>query len=478
MKRILSQYWQGFPRTLVYMLQSTEYRIGPYLAWYWRTRDFRAVAKRRQLDMTRAARLLLLALQLGIVFQLTLSAILVIAGLRTENVVLIVTGVVVFLLYPLVWAHLAAVPLVFGRIFIAGPKERRLIERSKKIFAEHPGTIIAVAGSYGKTSMKELLRTVLSEGKKVAATPANRNVTSSHAEFAVTLEGDEEILIIEYGEGKPGDVSRFAQITRPDMAIITGLAPAHLDEYKTLEAAGQDIFSLSEYVGNEQIYVNGESAAARAFIRPSHYQYSQTGVLDWKVTDANVGIEGTRFTMHRDGRSLQLKSGLLGRHQIGPLALAVALADVLGLAPAQIESGVAKTMPFEHRMQPYALGGAWIIDDSYNGNIDGVRAGLNLLQELSAKRKIYVTPGLVDQGQETENVHLEMGRMIAAANPDQVILMQNSVEPFIQRGLDEGGYTGEVSVETDPLEFYTHIDQFVAAGDLALLQNDWTDNYA
>src|SRR5690606_30055144 len=138
---------------------------------------------------------------------------------------------------------------------IIKPKQWLLIKKSKLIFSNFPGYKIAIAGSYGKTSMKEILLTVLSEGKKVAATPANKNVSTSHAYFARKLKGDEDILLIEYGEGKPGDVKRFAGITRPTHAVITGLAPAHLDRYKTLRQAAKDIFSVGEFVPDEDVYV-------------------------------------------------------------------------------------------------------------------------------------------------------------------------------------------------------------------------------
>ena len=126
-------------------------------------------------------------------------------------------------------------------------------------------------------------------------------------------------------------------------------------------------------------------------------------------------------------------------------------------------------------MRPYQLSGAWIIDDTYNGNIEGMKAGLALLKDLEAKRKIYVTPGLVDQGAEEKRVHRELGEAIADASPDKVILMRHSVTPFILDGLRD--FKGELIVEDDPLDFYANLDKFVAAGDLVLMQNDWPDNY-
>lgn len=477
MRNIFFMYSWRFAEVIVYMLQSTEYKVPAYLKWLHRTRDFSKVMYRRKLERTRVARLLVLALRLGMYGQLLVGLALAIIGYQTSNLILNALSLFLVLSFPTVWAYLVAVPLQLGRWLIMNPRYRREIKASEKIFAKHPGIKIAVAGSYGKTSMKELLNTVLSEGKKVAATPANKNVAISHARFAQKLTGDEDILIIEYGEGGPGDVSRFATVTHPNLGVITGLAPAHLDNYPSLQAAGQDIFSLAKFVDKGKLYVNGDSEAAQKFITPDMETYTEDKVLGWKISDIRLDFKGIKFKLKKGSDTLTLHSGLLGRHQVGPVAFVAALADELGLSKKQIETGVSKTAAFEHRMQPRSIRGAWILDDSYNGNIDGMKAGLKLLQELPGKRKIYVTPGLVDQGEETQRVHEELGRTIAAAQPGRVVLMYNSATLAIEQGLKAGNFKGDLQVEHHPLDYYLNLEHFVAAGDVVMLQNDWTDNY-
>lgn len=477
MRGLLSLYSWKYPTVLIYMLQNTEYQVGPYLKWYWHTQDFSGVMYRRTLHQTKPARLLLLALRLGMGLQLFAGLVLVALWLFADLRGGLAFGLALVIGNPVVWAHLIVLPLVFGRIFIVKPRQRRLIKASKKIFADFEGTKIAVAGSYGKTSMKELLLTVLSEGRDVKATPANKNVSISHAQFAQKISGHEDILIIEYGEAEPGDVARFAEITKPSCAIITGIAAAHLDKYKTVRAAGKDIFSVVDFVPADSVFVNSESPDAEQFIKPDNNLYNQHGVLGWKIEDVTVSLEGTTFTMHRKGKKLEIHTKLLGRHQVGPVALAAALGIEFGLTNEQIHKGLAKTKPFEHRMEPYRLAGAWVIDDSYNGNLEGIRAGTQLFKELPGKRKIYVTPGLVDQGHETAHIHHQMGKLIAEAKPDIVVLMQHSVTDYIKQGLDEAGYKGQLIVSDDPLDFYNNLQLFVAKDDLVMLQNDWPDNY-
>lgn len=475
---LVSLYRPRFVKTIVYMLQNTEYQAGPYLVWFWRTTNFSRVMYRRQLVRTRAAKLLLTALSVGIIVELLVGVGLIGLWQTGHLVAGWAFGLAVLIAYPMVWAHLVVVPLALGRWLIVVPKNRRLIKKSEHIFSESKATKIAIAGSYGKTSMKELLFTVLSEGKMVAATEGNKNVSVSHAHFAARLTGKEDILLIEYGEGAPGDVRRFSEITHPDYAVITGLAPAHLDKYKTLKAAGKDIFSVTSFVEPSRVYVNGDSAETGPFRSSAFNSYDSHGVLGWKTKNVVLSLAGTEFDLVKGKRRLHITSGLLGKQQVGPLSLAAVLGLVLGLTEQQVADAIAKTIPFEHRMQPTKMGGADVIDDTYNGNIEGIKAGTELLKELKAKRKIYVTPGLVDQGRETKRVHLQMGELIAAANPDIVVLMKNSVSGFIKHGLDASGYAGEIKIVDDPLKYYTELPYFVAAGDLVLMQNDWPDNYA
>ena len=478
MKPLTSLYSLRYPGTIIYMLQSCEYRAIPYLRWLWRTRDFSTVSNRGHLKRTRYARLLLVLLVAGIAIEVAAGLSLIVLGIVDGLAGYWAFGAAVIVAYPIIWPHLIVLPLELGRLYVVEPKQEGEVRRSADIFSAHSAVKIAVAGSYGKTTMKEVLNTVLSEGKRVAATEANHNVAIEHAKFAHRLEGNEEVLIIEYGEGAPGDVRKFSANTHPTHGIITGLAPAHLDSYKTMEAAAADIFSLGEYLKGKNVYVNADSKAASEHIGEGYVRYGESGAGKWKATDISVSASGLKFKLKNGKRTLELESHMLGRHQVGTLSLAALLGLELGLSEAQVKAGIANTAPFEHRMQPYQLGGALIIDDTYNGNIDGVRAGTRLLAELSSKRKIYVTPGLVEQGNETESVHTEMGRLIAGSEPNIVVLMNNSVTEYIRNGLEESSYAGELRIEDKPLEFYRNLEHFVAAGDTVMMQNDWPDNYS
>jgi UDP-N-acetylmuramoyl-tripeptide--D-alanyl-D-alanine ligase len=295
--------------------------------------------------------------------------------------------------------------------------------------------------------------------------------------FVAKLTGHEDVLIFELGEYYPGDIKELCLLTRPQLGVITGVNEAHLDKFKTLDATSATIFELADYLGRHPCYKNGESELVLEQAHGDPLLYTHKGVAKWRISNVEAGLDGTDFTARKGDATIQAHTKLLGAHQIGPLAACIDIADRLGLTNQQILKGIAGIEPAEHRMQPRELAGATVVDDTYNGNSDGVRAGLAWLAAVPAERRIYVTPGLVGQGSRTAAVHLEIGRAIAPV-ADVVVLMRNSVTPHIEKGLQEAKFKGELQIVDDPLRFYQNLDQFVAAGDVVLMQNDWPDNYA
>ncbi|HUY53329.1 MAG TPA: Mur ligase family protein [Candidatus Dormibacteraeota bacterium] len=474
-KQLLSAYSLKYPQIVIYMLQRNEYDIKPFLKWYFKVEDFNKISVRGSLVQTLKSKLLLGTLNCLILANVLYAIYLLSRTFVASNPIYGLFGIIGLVLYPLICAMLILLPLIAARIFIVNPHQRMLIKRSKAIFKNSKALKIAVAGSYGKTTMKELLATVLSEAGEVAVTPGNKNVAASHAVFAAKLTGKEKYIIVEFGEGKPKDVVGFTKTISPDIGVITGIAPAHLDKYPNIDAIAKDIFYLAKFVKHQNSYVNGESEYVDKYLDRKNQIYSRNGIAHWKVSKIINGYQGISFELSNDKEKITVKSQLLGRHQIGPLSAVAVIARSNGLSTGQIELGLSKTRAFEHRMELKVVGGAYVIDDSYNGNLEGIRAGLSLLSELGAKRKIYVTPGLVDQGKETKNIHYRIGQMILDTNPEKVVLIKNSVTNYILAGLD--GYKGDLVIESNPLKFYLNLDKILAQGDLLMMQNDWPDNY-
>jgi len=515
----VKKYWSrlnfGYERTLLYMLQQTEYNAHEYFAWLCRVKDFRTVRKRGDMVPTMKVRLLFNALALFVLIYITIIFWIVIVF---NQLWLYGLALILFLILPVIAQYVIVLPLILGDILIKKPLAKKRIAQAKEILKNHKCYKIAIAGSFGKTTAKSVLATVLAGGKKVAATPGNINQPLGFAKFIEKLTGDEDILIFEFGEYRSGDIMEMCDFIQPDAGFITGINDAHLENFASREESTKNILDLQKYIESSRpsfaglsgessktrtvvasvakqsrtsqnrgllrdkslamtnpslIYLNGDSDILQKHNDKKSVLYSQNGVENLPVKDVRVTAFGTEFTLGK----MKIESGLLGRHNIGIVVAAVDFAKKLGLNEKEILAGLENLKPFEHRMQPRILNSATIIDDTYNGNLDGVRAGIELLKELPAIRKIYVTPGLVEQGDKTKENHHEIGEMLAQAKFDKIVLMQNSVTKFIVEGLGEK-FHGELILIDDPLNFYQNIDKFVAAGDVVLMQNDWTDNYA
>ncbi len=480
-KRLTSRYHPRYLRSLVYMLQASEYKLRDYFAWLSRVDDFATVEKRKKLVKTPKTLFLLAGLwAITIIFVIWVVAqIFVIGSFNfTHEYTFWVTLILEIVLFPHLLAYLVAVPLWLGQILIQAPRTFFILRKTRRQLAAHPAVKIAVAGSYGKTTMREILATVLAAGKKVAAPPHSYNTPLGIAKFTSGLKGDEEVLVFELGEYYPGDVKKLAQLVRPGIGVITGINEAHLSKFKTLESTVATIFELADYLGSKPTYKNDESPlVAKSVSASDSLRYSRKGVNSWIVTEAKTNLEGVRFMARRKRQLVRARSELLGLHQIGPLVAAIDIADRLGLSSEQIEAGLSQTKPFEHRLQPKVENGVVTIDDSYNGNPDGVKAAIDFLALQKDYRRIYVTPGLVEMGARTAEVHCEIGRELANA-VEVVVLIKNSVTPYIEEGLKAAKFNGELVWFDDALKAFSALPNLTAKGDLVLIQNDWPDNYA
>lgn len=475
-KNWLSRYSSRYPRSLVYMMQASEYIIPDYLAWYHKTSDFSHVERRKRLVKTPKA-VGLLAIAWAMIALIIVSAARGVFGNHAAGPVKYVMFFLAMLVLPSIIAYGMALSLFVIKI-IQWPVERLIMRRARQILRRHRAVTIGIAGSFGKTTMREILKTVLSEGKKVAAPPHSYNTPLSISRFVQTLSGDEDVLIFELGEYCPGDIRRLCHLVQPTIGIITGINEAHLQKFKSLDQTAETIYELADYLGERPLYVNGENELAKSGARPGHIVYNREGVLDWRVANPKTDLTGISFTLAKEGANLVVQSALLGLHQIGPLAVAADIARRLGLSPDQITNGISKTKPFAHRMEPKTdQAGVVTIDDSYNGNPDGVAAAIEFLTSLEGHRRWYMTPGLAEMGARTQEVHRQIGRTLAKASIEKVILIKDSVTSYIAAGLHEAEYRGDIIWYDDALAAFAALPHLTIEGDVVLLQNDWPDQY-
>lgn len=479
MNQFISLYRPRFVLSLGYMLQSVEYNVSQYLKWFWRQPDFSSLQGRR-VKPSPKSRLLVVLAGLIYLFMVGLTLWSWINWWNTRQLVDLWLALGAIALIPAAVSHLLVVPLLIGTWLVQKPLEWLQANRTRQIFAAHPAKVIVIAGSYGKTSMKHLLKAVLGAKLDVAVTLGNYNTPAGINRFARQLSGQEDILIIEAGEYKPGDVAHICRLVGPDIGFITGVNEQHLLRMKSVANALKTVFEVADYLdGGQPLYVNGESDYVQERITDGMLVYNRSGVGNLKVSKLSSGLSGSHLTVKLGkARGYTLKTSLMGLHQAGPLAAAAHLAHNLGLKPTDIKKGIADLEAHERRFKPQTIGDVTVIDDSYNGNPDGFLAGMDFLDGLKdIKRRVYVTPGMVELGRMSDDIHFALGQRLANSHIDQIILYANPATSQIKQGLDDGHYTGEVQWLSTQANFLEHLGDYTRSGDVVLLQNSPREDF-
>jgi len=287
------------------------------------------------------------------------------------------------------------------------------------------GRVVAVTGSNGKTTCKEMIAAVLGQVGLVHATGGNLN---NHIGLPLTLLAarDQDFLVLEMGANHPGEIAYLTAIGRPDIAVITNAGSAHLEGFGSLEGVArakgeiaQDLPADGTFIVPSDVPWTGlwrELAAGRRVLT-----CGPDADADVRVeTDGIRGVwdqDGfrTRFKVQVGGRELELELGLAGMHNIRNALVAVAVARVLGVGPEAIRAGLADLKPVPGRLCPRQCpDGLRLIDDSYNANPDSVRAAIEVLVGLPGRHWL-VLGDLAELGPDTEALHRDLGAAARAA---------------------------------------------------------------
>lgn len=333
--------------------------------------------------------------------------------------------------------------------------------------------IIGVAGSYGKTGMKDMIATVLEEKYQVVKTPESFNTPLGIARTILTkVDEKTEVLVIEMGEYYSGDIKNICSITPPQIGVITGINEAHLERLGSVDNSIKTIFEIAQNMESKGLLLmNGKDKYIKnnykKFIsNQERYFYSSKGKVDFNEDAPGYIYQKIFFPV-------------LGQYNLDKIDGVIYLAKKLGLTTQEIESGLKKIKTPAHRLQPILNRekNILIIDDSYNGNPDGVEEAIKTLSLFKKRKKIFITPGLVEMGTKSRDVHRLIGKKLNDV-ADLVILIKNSVTPDIAEGLINSGFNNENIIWFDSMtDAQNNLGKFLKSGDVVLFQNDWPDNY-
>ncbi len=264
-QKITSLYKPSYISVVAYLLQASEYNAKWYLKSYWAMDDFEEVAKYMSPDTTKAFKTLRTVLWAMLIVLYLMGLLLVFRGYGYAFL-----GIGIILATPVLVAQLIVIPLVLADVFVRKPRDNKMVQRTTDVLTSSKATKIAVAGSYGKTTMKEILTEILGAKLKVASTPGNYNTPVGISRFADKLDGDEDVLIVEMGEYIPGDIDKMSEMVKPDWAIVTGINEQHMQRMGTIENTISAIFEVADYVDGNKLLVNTDSQLVKDNKRPKN----------------------------------------------------------------------------------------------------------------------------------------------------------------------------------------------------------------
>ena len=251
--------------------------------------------------------------------------------------------------------------------------------------------VVAITGSYGKTSIKNFVAEILAHKFKVYATPRSVNTLGGIIRDVNTaLPEDTEIYISEAGARESGDIYDITTFLEPQRVVVGKVGLAHIEYFKTLKNIITTKLEIMQSPRLEQAFIHTSV---------TDEPHDKVTFFGDEVLNINASLDGTDFELHVDDEVLALHTDILGSFQTMNIAVAVRIAKSFGMSDEEIKAAVAKLTPVEHRLQRIDAGGKVILDDGYNGNIDGMLEGVRLCST-HAGRKVIVTPGLVESSDE------------------------------------------------------------------------------
>ncbi len=351
---------------------------------------------------------------------------------------------------------------------------KKFIKRAGQVLDESKITRIAVVGSCGKTSVKNILKTILSEKYSVVETPASFNTPIGIAKTVFSEKfSDKEIFIAEMGARKAGDIQELCALVKPDYGVFTAVCPQHIASFGSLEKVFEEKSCILR--AGAKTVVCGESLQTRIgedFAGDSILYAGGSQIKDLRLSGTK-----TAFTLSIDGEEVAMETSLLGRIAAENIALAATLCRQIGMTTEEIAQGIAKLQAAPHRLQLLENNGVYILDDGYNCNIEGAKAALEVLSRF-AGRTCIVTPGIVEGGILEEELNGCLGAEIAAHKVDKVIFVGDTLVGAVKDGyLQAGGEEERVIVVRTLDSAQAELAEWVQTGDAVLFLNDLPDVY-
>lgn len=419
--------------------------------------------------------------------------------------------------------------------WLVKPVEKQIQEGFKRQAREKLASlphlkVIAITGSYGKTSTKFMIDTLLRERYQVCTTPGSFNTPMGICKVINNdLKATHQVLILEMGARYAGNIAELCSIAQPDISVVTNVGKAHLETFGTRDVIAYEKGTLARELKPGGVLVaNGEDERVAAMgrerddiervlvgsegsIRASgEVSVGHTGTefeMIWMKREAGAGDEvvGDVAGAGAEGAGAEgasdvvagdvagdvagevaergvVQMPLFGEHNIMNFMLAAGVARSLGIRFQTVVRAATRLKPVEHRLELKQMNGITVIDDAFNSNPEGARSAIDLLAAFPTGRKFVITPGMIELGEDEEMENRRFGEYIAEKGIDVAILVGPERVRPIQAGIGGGGATSpggtEVVVVRSLFEANDEMARRAQAGDVVLYENDLPDTYS
>lgn len=399
---------------------------------------------------------------------------------RTGNLGNILPSILFPLLLPL-WVALSGL--------LAWPIEKLISEMyfqdAKRILKNRPDLIkIGITGSWGKTSVKFILGTLLQEKYHTLVTPASFNTPMGVTRVIRTmLEPGHRVFVAEMGARHVGDIKEMCRLVGPTYGVLTSVGPQHLDTFHTLENIKKTKYELMNAVPENGVCFFGDDGGIcrELYMQTGKERYlagTHKELDDVWAEDITVSASGSSFYLCSRSERFLCHTRLLGILNIQNITLAASVCLKLGMTMKQIAHGITRLEPVEHRMQLISRPGCMtVIDDAFNSNIRGAKSAMEVLKGFPTKR-IVVTPGMVELGKEEKELNLELGEKIAECVDVAILVGQKHTDP-IRTGLVNKEFPiNNIHIVKSLQEATELLNRIAGPGDTVLFENDLPDNYS
>lgn len=449
----------------------------------------RAVVGRHQIKplvfTPRARRLFVVTAALGALASAVAFVVAAVAGPLAGGLTLALLGALLLVLTPelLGLANMVLRP-------VQKLDNGRFERRARRKLREVDPLVIGITGSYGKTTTKGCVAQVADLAGPTLPTPASFNsYLGVIRTINENLRPNHRTFVVEMGAYRRGDIAELCQLVEPRIGILTAIGPAHLERFGSLEETARAKGELGEALPSGGTFITRaddercrsaaeRTAAAVRLFAPEAHADADAWAEDLHLRD---GRSHFQLCLRRGGETLRapVKARLLGKHNVANLLAAALAGSELGLAPEQISRALGQVAAPEHRLSTIVnrAAGIVVIDDAYNANPSGAAAALEVLAAHPGERRVLVTPGMVELGDQ-EEIENERFGAAAAAVCDVVVLVGEQQTAPIRRGLEGAGFAADsLRVVADSGGAQKLLAESSRAGDVILFENDLPDLY-